>query len=255
MRHFLSCKKHSADSTHHGGPVLFSMGAGGTCVYPIQLLHSPSQPLVMNPFSPYFGMAGRKSMIQRPREHVQDCLAQRCNGLEEPHLFLPHLSPSLLGSLDPTESVSNNDKESDRAHEEQMAMVIKVPALCAPRASAGLETGMERTTKEGLCRRGISRSRNDIHSESESYSTETATEHATVSLPLLGGLGMVWTSTEAPPSFHSLLYPKEGTLKPIRQSPALQVALQSVCTVTPCSRTPLVPPAFRFGYIFYSQER
>lgn len=47
---------------------------------------------------------------------------------------------------------------------------------------------------------------------------ETATEHATALLPLLGGLGMVWTSTEAPPSFHSLLYPREGSLKPIRQS-------------------------------------
>lgn len=256
MRHFLSCKKHSADSTHHGDPVLFSMGVGSTCVYPIQLLHSLLQPLIVNPFSPYFGIAGRKNTIQRwPIEHVQDCLAQHCSGLEEPHPFLLHLSPSLLESLDTTESVSNNDKESDRANKKQMAMAMKVSPVRATRASTGLETRMERTTKEGLRRRGIRRSGNDIHSESESHMPETSTEHATALLPLIGGLGRVWTSTEAPPSFHSLLYPREGTLKPIRQSPILQVALQSICTITPCSRTPLVPPAFRFGYIFYSQER
>lgn len=128
MRHFLSCEKHSADSTHHGDPVLFSMGVGSTCVYPIQLLHSLLQPLIVNPFSPYFGIAGRKNTVQRwPIEHVQDCLAQHCSGLEEPHPFLPHLSPSLLGSLDTTESVSSNDKESDRANKKQVAMGIKVP--------------------------------------------------------------------------------------------------------------------------------
>lgn len=112
-------------------------------------------------------MAGRKSMIQRPREHVQDCFAQHCNGLEEPHPFPPHLSPSLLGSLDTTESVSNNDTESDRANEQQMAMAINMPTVCATCASMGLETGMQRTTKERLGSQGIRRSGNEIHSESE----------------------------------------------------------------------------------------